>query len=504
MKERKEIKAWWQAKSFTYPLVLVVLLSALALAVTFSWFQRHLLESVLDTNYSFFREATNQQVITIQTKLSGQWQQLALYARIFENIQMSDYTAVKGALNVTDGFGDFKRISVANDVGYVINNDNTASGNILKQKYFREAMEGRLSISAEPDVDADGEEIFIVSIPIYQRGNPAGALLGTFNRASLQELISEEVFGGNGTFYVIDSSGAIILNGKNARIPETVDNYFDYMELVELGNAELEAFRGEIRQSGEGTLEYTSGNTDMVIYYQSVQVNDWTLVSAIEKDFILQQSQQIGYLVFVLIVTMLLIVAAMAGYAFWILRQRARETLQNESLKIRAERDPLTRLYNKIALEEYVTQRISGNEQAGENGFALFILDLDNFKGVNDTLGHAFGDSVLCDAADCMQRVFSRQDILGRIGGDEFMALLDMSNVPLREREPLVRKRAQMLCEDFSRTYTVQNTGCKVSVSVGVAFYGTHGRSFAELYKNADKALYEAKNQGKNNYVIYR
>ncbi len=503
MKEKNSMLKWLKNKGFKYSLVLIIILSVISLAAVFSWFRRNLLESILATNYSFLEEATNQQVITIQTKLSGQWEQLTLYARIFENIEMTDYAAVKEALNVTNGFGEFKRISVANDMGYVINNDNTASGNILKQDYFIQAMEGNFSISASPDVDADGEEIFVLSIPVYQKGETAGALLGTFNRTSLQTLISEEVFGGNGTFYVIDKNGSIIMNGKHARIPESIDNYFEYMERAALKNKTLDEVKEEIHHNVGGNLEYTIGNLEQVAYYQSIPINNWVLVSIVNKNFILQQSQEISYLVVVLILAIILIMAVIMAYTFVVMRQRTKEMLNNESLKVKAERDSLTGLYNKIALEEYATRKIQEPADSSECAFALYILDLDNFKGVNDTLGHAFGDKVLCDVADCMNRIFSIQDVLGRIGGDEFIALKDMRNVPPKEREAIIKKKAMLVCEDFSRTYTSHNSNYKVSVSVGVALFGLHGMTFGELYRNADKALYEAKNNGKNNYVIF-
>lgn len=504
MKGKQNIWKWLKNKGFKYSPVLVVVLSVLSLTAVFTWFRRNLSESILETNYSFLEEATNQQVITIQTKLSGQWEQLTLYARIFENIDMTDYAAVKEALNVTNGFGEFKRISVANDMGYVINNDNTASGNILKQDYFIQAMGGEFSISASPDVDADGEEIFVLSIPVYQKGNTTSVMLGTFNKTSLQTLISEEVFSGNGTFYIIDHNGTIVMTGKHAKIPVSVNNYLEYMERAEIKDKTLEELKDQIRHGISGSMEYVIGRTEQLACYKPIPINNWVLVSVVDKDYILKQSQQISSLVMLFILGILLIIALIMAYTFFVLRQQTKERMNSESLKVKAERDSLTGLYNKLTLEEYAEKRIEEDADADECAFALYILDLDNFKGVNDTLGHAFGDKVLCDVADCMNRVFSMQDILGRIGGDEFMALKDMRNVPTKEREAIIRKKAALVCEDFTRTYTEHNSNYKVSVSVGVALFGKHGTTFGELYRNADKALYEAKNNGKNKFVIFR
>lgn len=466
------------------------------------WFQDNLLESILETNYSFLEEATNQEVITVQTKLLGQRGQLTLYARIFENIDMDDYKAVKDALNVTNGFGQFKRISVANDVGYVINNDNTASGNIMKQDYYMEAMQGNSCIAESLDADADGKEIFVLSIPIYQKQEIVGALLGTFDKESIQTLMSEEVFGGYGTFYIIDGQGRIVITGKKYDLLETVENYFYYLKRTSLPEAKRKELEANIAGNISGTAEYSVGGKDLVICYQSIPINDWTLVSVVNKNFITDQRKDISRLVAVFISAIALTIVLLVACMVLVIRQSGRENQDNEKLKIKAERDSLTKLYNKISLEDYIRERLLEPAAVPEAAFALYIMDLDNFKRINDSLGHAFGDEVLCDAASCMSRIFGASDLLGRIGGDEFMALKDMREIPPEQREEIIRKKAALLCQDFTRTYTSHNTSYKVSVSVGVAMFGPHGTTFEELYKSADRALYLTKSKGKNNYSI--
>lgn len=483
-------------------LIAVVIAAVGFLVAALVWFQDNLLESILETNYSFLKEVTNQEAITVQTKLSGQWEQLTLYARIFENIDMNDYKAVKDALNVTEGFGQFKRISVANDVGYVINNDNTASGNIMKQEYYMKAMQGESCISESLDVDADGNAIFVLSIPIYQKQEVVGALLGTFDRESVQELISEEVFGGHGTFYIIDGQGRIIITGKNSDIAEQVENYFYYLKRTSLPKSEQEKMKENIARDISGIIEYKIAGKEKAVCYQSIPINDWTLVSVVNKNFIMEQRKHISWLVAVFICMVVLAVAALVACMVLALRQSGKENQDNEKLKIKAERDSLTNLYNKISLENYIRARILEPAVPQEAAFALYIMDMDNFKNINDSLGHAFGDTVLCDAASCMNRIFGPQDLLGRVGGDEFMALKDMREIPPEKREEVIKKKAALLCQDFSRTYTSHNTSYKVSVSVGVAVFGLHGTTFEELYKNADRALYMTKKKGKNNYSI--
>lgn len=166
------------------------------------------------------------------------------------------------------------------------------------------------------------------------------------------------------------------------------------------------------------------------------------------------------------------------------------------ALKSKAERDALTKLLNKNASHQQVEDRLAN--RLPDEQTALLILDLDNFKQVNDHHGHLLGDSVLTQAAAEIQRFFRSDDIVSRIGGDEFMVY--MSNIPSRD---LVARRCASLIESFRSLFANQLPDCGLSCSIGVAFSPDHGTEFQELFQRADMALYRAKAQGKNRYAFY-
>lgn len=161
-----------------------------------------------------------------------------------------------------------------------------------------------------------------------------------------------------------------------------------------------------------------------------------------------------------------------------------------------AERDALTKLLNKSACrkqaEEYL-MRYSQNTQC-----ALLMIDLDNFKAVNDRFGHLFGDSVLTAVAREIEKLFRAQDILGRVGGDEFLVM--MRGVADRQ---LVIQRCQMLLRAMTNLLHNAKMELPVSCSIGIALSPDHGTSYAELFRKADQALYQAKALGKNGYRVY-
>lgn len=161
-----------------------------------------------------------------------------------------------------------------------------------------------------------------------------------------------------------------------------------------------------------------------------------------------------------------------------------------------AQKDQLTGLYNKTSTENHIKDFLSDSSNVGDH--ALIIIDIDNFKTINDTLGHLYGDIVLTRLADKLKPIFRKSDIIGRIGGDEFFVF--MKNFANPE---VVKEKAQEICEAFRNSYSEDEVTCNISASVGIALYPVHGTDFTTLYHNADAALYVAKNQGKNSYSVY-
>lgn len=171
------------------------------------------------------------------------------------------------------------------------------------------------------------------------------------------------------------------------------------------------------------------------------------------------------------------------------------------NLNKQAKVDRLTGIYNKLSFEE-TTKEMLANAAEGEH-HAVILLDVDNFKGVNDNLGHAFGDQVLANIGNILRLNFNSSDCLGRIGGDEFCVLL---NIPENRQESfmeLINEKCRSLCTAFHNNYTGENGDYKISSSIGVSVFPDDGRNFAELYKCADKALYASKHKGKDTFTIY-
>lgn len=154
-----------------------------------------------------------------------------------------------------------------------------------------------------------------------------------------------------------------------------------------------------------------------------------------------------------------------------------------------ADSEPLTGLLNRAAMERNIKAFLAGEGLDGRH--ALMMLDFDNFKAVNDTLGHAKGDHLLVAFANGMRQLFRSGDYLSRIGGDEYM--LFIKNVGA---DNVAQDKAEALREEMAGLS--RKIGIPVSISVGIAVYERDGDTFEKLYRAADEALYQVKRNGKN------
>lgn len=168
-----------------------------------------------------------------------------------------------------------------------------------------------------------------------------------------------------------------------------------------------------------------------------------------------------------------------------------------ERLDFLAHHDLLTSLPNRLLFSDRLNQGIARARRNGRQLAVLFV-DLDHFKNVNDTLGHDLGDELLKKIAGYLGAHVRKSDTLARIGGDEFILLLDDVEVP-RYAGAVAEKILGLL----SQTMTVSGYEIYVSASIGVSFFPADGEDVTTLMKNADTAMYYAKTHGRNAYHFY-
>ena len=169
----------------------------------------------------------------------------------------------------------------------------------------------------------------------------------------------------------------------------------------------------------------------------------------------------------------------------------------NKQIAYMANHDNLTDLPNRRLLYGLIEQVIP-HSRRNEKEFALFYIDLDNFKPINDNYGHEVGDEVLKIISERLLHSFRASDTVARIGGDEFAAIIrDV------EGKEAVKQVAQKAIEALQEPVKVHEHSCSVTVSIGIAIFPENGTTFEDLLKKADKAMYMVKETGKNGYCFY-
>lgn len=200
-----------------------------------------------------------------------------------------------------------------------------------------------------------------------------------------------------------------------------------------------------------------------------------------------------NYIEVMIFIISILVITSLSTYIIMKIRLQNKNK-QNSLLKEKSETDSLTGIFNRGACKELISNYIENksNDLYG----AFFIIDIDNFKGVNDNLGHKIGDDVLKDLADNLKRLFRKSDIVGRWGGDEFIVFmkdLDFSNLHVAS------KIATNLCNTMNKTVTYNDISQNISLSIGIVFTKDN-INFTELYQKADEILYTVKENGKNGF----
>lgn len=192
---------------------------------------------------------------------------------------------------------------------------------------------------------------------------------------------------------------------------------------------------------------------------------------------------------FVLI--MLILIFVLTTYNFY------KFGFEKDDLKKKVRTDYLTKISNVNGLQSSINFFL---EEEGSKliGATMFIIDIDHFKEVNDTFGHGRGDEVLMEVGRVLSKSFRGGDIVGRLGGDEFMVF----SPTLNDYDHIAQK-AKELNEAIKRTIKEDDKSVDISVSIGITIYPNDAENYDELYEKADRALYFVKEHGKNGYCLY-
>ena len=375
--------------------------------------------------------------------------------------------------------------------------DNGVVKNVAHRRYFKEAMNGQETLSDPLESSVDHEVRVVLGVPVYRDEEVIGVVGGSYNVTTLSHMLFDDLFGGQGNSFIVTSDGLIIAfdSGSSSSTEITYGtNLFEYYSQKNLKEGHiLQDIQDDFQQGNRGLIKLSlkeRNEEDRYLAYVPLGLNDWMIgysvpIRAAQEDYAFIQNYELIFMGMFCVLVLLLVLYILI-----------RNNKEKAAILQTAQTDALTGALNKETTQKKIDEILSEKDSAALHGF--IIMDMDHFKSVNDTYGHAVGDKVLQVYGSILKEEFREQDVVGRIGGDEFVVLL--RNIGSRN---VMEQRVKDL-QDKIRTMHVEELGdWKFTLSAGVAFAPVDGTSFMELYCRADSALYQAKRAGRDGYRVY-
>lgn len=422
------------------------------------------------------------------------------------SLATSKQIKIDGDLFCEDNLEEIKNVTLVDEISnvYLVSTDFMAVDakgqtyqSIIDKPGFTDLVEYKKS-SGVFYQDDEGNPIQYISVPITVESDVKGILVTEFKPSVLGTLLENPKYSARKTYALVSSDGKVIeATGKESNICTAKTNIIENAESYTFLDGSYSGFKQALNDCRTGYQQISGNGVSEYIYYAPITDLRGVAVIIVDTEDVDRSfedvSKTIRSMLIEICITIVAFIALFLGIGLF---SKAKYNVENESLQNKADTDQLTDLYNKMATERLIKEYIAGE---GRNSVSmLFVIDVDNFKKINDTMGHAFGDKVLSQLGHQIKAWFRVNDIVGRIGGDEFMIFIK------DVKDPEVIKREGSRIMQFFQGFNVgEYTRYSPTASVGGAVFPNDGKDFDALYKAADKAVYKSKKQGKNQVSFY-
>lgn len=344
-------------------------------------------------------------------------------------------------------------------------------------------------------VDEKNRAVLMVSAPIRTEDEWRGNLILVYKADKIAKQMDSTAY----SYALVYANGIIgEVYGAESGIYQPGDRLSEVVDKLTFDEGSSTVFMQSIESGRAGTVHVNNGKgVSCYICHQPIATTGACVIVSVRDNQINRSIQEENQDTRSMIMKVLISIGIFVGLIIVIyIINRVNFTKENMELQNKAETDLLTELLNKISTENKIKEYLSG--EGKDKTCMMCVLDIDNFKKINDTMGHAFGDEVLATLGKRIRTEFRVTDIIGRTGGDEFIIFLkDLKDDSIIEREA---GRVAGFFKDFTvGTYTRYSP----TASIGAAIYPRDGVDYESMYKAADTALYKAKKRGKNQLAFF-
>ena len=362
----------------------------------------------------------------------------------------------------------------------------------LDLSLYEAVFDDRITYFFTEDDQVSSNRSLAIIVPLE---NGKGYLLSYFHPELIRKSVSISDYDGKTCYSIVDAEGNVIFTTLSEI--ENGSNLYKRLETAS-DKVEFDRMHSRVTYGEEYRLISKIGDKE---YYNCFvpfgeKENKWFFVMSVSNSYVntMKNSdwQPTKRMVINLILSMIIFGVLVTTIS---IVNKLRFNDRSKYLQQKADTDLLTELNNKIATERKIKEYIEENP---DSQAMMFIFDIDNFKKINDTRGHAFGDEVLREIGMRLRAEFRVSDIIGRVGGDEFVLFL--KNI---KDDSVLRREAGRVAGLFDDFKVGQYSKYKVTASIGCAVFPRDGEEFEPLYKAADNGLYKAKKRGKNQLAYY-
>ena len=480
---------WHRSKnSLRYAIALAVFLCYLATA--FMLFFARVDSAVNQNTVELLQSNVQQQSYHFEAVIELQFNTLEVASSYIgmqpQKLTVEQMEDILQSLSSTDTFGRTMLI-LPDGTGYSSDGIVTQVGD---RAYFQTAMSGQRAMSNPLSSSVDGDNKVVLAVPVERDGQVTAVLGGSYDVGALSSLLFADIYEGKGYSFIVTADGSIVSTGT-AEADWSERYFFDAYGKVNFSKGSLDQMRTDFQNRSSGSIIVDNQGVGSYLAYEPLDCNDWVLCYVVSEE-----DAKAGY-EFIAHYELLLGAAFLLGVGALLVSIQHINARDRRRLMRKAEEDSLTGLLNKESTARSITDWL--NEERCKGYQVLLMVDLDHFKEINDTYGHATGDLVLKKTAQVLRGVFRETDIVGRVGGDEFMVFL--KNVGNPEVVQRLMSTVNSRIRGISVDEIPQET---LSCCIGAAFYPRHGKDFTLLYENADRALYEAKRAGGNGHAVFQ
>lgn len=387
----------------------------------------------------------------------------------------------------------FHRITIFRPDGMGLTSDGTNIA-VTQREHFEEALAGKRGMSEPLESQLDGQSLVALSVPVLEPESDVvkGVLTASYNVTLLNRLMFEDLYDGEGAAAIVSGNGQMIsstLSGEE-NLFESAESFFDFYSACDFRTGSFEHMKEDFASGRSDCLKVAMGEDVRYIAYMPMDLEDWMVCYAVPLSAARESFKFMTFYTRNLALVLISTVVILVSFS-WLWNRRKEKALLDK-----AEIDALTGILNRESTVNKISEWLSADVY---DEFQVFLmLDLDNFKGINDTYGHSVGDKVLRQTGAILKNAFRSSDIVGRLGGDEFVVL--MKNVRM---ESVVNFYMSEVSRKLGELEIPELAGTKLHCSIGAAYAPNHGNTFKELYNRADAALYAVKRSGRDNGKIY-